>query len=226
MTAVPSLVELRTALNVVADPERADAMAAYMKNQFGFLGVTSAERRRAAKPVTTWAKTAGPDELLEFAAECWDQDEREFQYVAVDALRAGASALRASDLDRLRTCISTKSWWDTVDGLAAWVVGPLVSEHPELAVEMDRWIDDPDMWVARTAILHQLGYKDETDAHRLFGYADKRAADTDFFIRKALGWALRQYARTDPEAVWGYLDENADRLSGLTIREAAKHRDR
>lgn len=224
MTATPSLTELRATLESVSDGAKAPSMAAYMKGQFAFLGVTSADRRKAAKPVTQWAKKAEPDDLLAFAEACWAEPEREFQYVAVDALRAGARTLRAGDLDRVRNLIVTKSWWDTVDALAAWVVGPMVANHPELVATMDRWIDDPDMWLARTAILHQLGYKERADADRLFGYADKRVGDTEFFIRKALGWALRQHARVDPDAVWSYLDANADRLSGLTIREAAKHR--
>ncbi len=99
----------------------------------------------------------------------------------------------------------------------------MVAAHSELAVEMDRWIRDDDIWIARTAILHQLGYRERTDAERLFAYALRRAGDSEFFIRKALGWALRQYAGIEPESVRQFVSDNQDVLSGLTIREATKH---
>ncbi len=220
---IADLSELRGQLSEVSDPSQAPEMARYMKDQFAYLGVKTPDRRRTTKPIIAAAKTATGREVIDFADACWREPEREFQYVGVDALRAAAAQLDEGDLASIRRLISTKSWWDTVDALAAWVVGPMVSAHPELAADMDGWIDDDDMWIARSAILHQLGYKESTDAGRLFAYADKRAADTEFFIRKALGWALRQYARTDPDAVRAYVDANRERLSGLTIREATKH---
>jgi 3-methyladenine DNA glycosylase AlkD len=88
---------------------------------------------------------------------------------------------------------------------------------------MDEWIESDDLWLARSAIIHHLSYKESTDTDRLFAYADRRAADTDFFIRKALGWALRQYARTDPTTVRDFVASRADQLSALTKREALKH---
>ncbi len=126
-------------------------------------------------------------------------------------------------MPRVERLIRTKSWWDTVDVLAGHVVGPLVARNPGLTATIDAWIDDADFWIVRTAILHQLGYGADTDADRLFGYVDRRCSDTEFFIRKACGWALRQYARTDPEAVRAFVLDRGDRLSGLTRREALKH---
>ena len=205
------------------DEEAAEPMAAYMKDQFDFLGIRSADRRRIQKPLIAAARTATPDELLDVAERCWERDERELQYVGCDLLRAGAKHLRAEDLDRVRGLIARKSWWDTVDSLAAHTVGPIVRANPQLGKTMDRWIDDPDMWIARTAILHQLMYKEDVDEDRLFEYAIRRAADTEFFIRKALGWALRNYARVAPHAVGLFVAEHADELSGLTKREATKH---
>ena len=215
--------ELRGELTAIADPEKVVPMTAYMKHKFTFLGVTSADRRRASKPLLQRAKVAPADELLEFAAWCWAQPEREFHSVGVDALRAGANGLRSTDLVTVRSFIQTNVWWDTVDSLAAWTVGPMVRNHPVLAQQMDVWINDADIWVARTAILHQLGYKSATDAERLFRYATVRAEDKEFFIRKAIGWALRQYAREDPDAVRAFVRASHDRLSGLTRREAMKY---
>ena len=108
--------------------------------------------------------------------------------------------MAAEHLDDVGRYITTKSWWDTVDGLAAWTAGPLVAANPELLATMDRWIVSDNICLARTAIIFQLGYKDRTDADRLFRYAAARAEDTEFFIRKAIGWALRQYAREDADA--------------------------
>ncbi|MGF1598681.1 MAG: DNA alkylation repair protein [Acidimicrobiales bacterium] len=213
---------LRAAFEPLADPEAAPAMARYMKNHFPFLGLSTAVRRAAQRPTLSALAAASGDELIAFADACWAQPEREFQYAAADALRRHHRALGARHLDALARCITTKGWWDTVDTLAAHAVGPLVARNPELVATMDRWVDGDELWLARTAILHQLQYADRTDADRLFAYAERRAGDTEFFIRKALGWALRQYARVDPEAVVAFVDAHHAELSGLTRREALK----
>lgn len=221
-TAAVRVERVRAALAEVADPAQAPAMAAYMKHQFSFLGIASAPRRAAQKAVLDELASASGDELIAFAQACWAQEPRELQYVASDALRRHHRNLQPEHLPALAELITTKPWWDTVDTLAANTVGPLVARHPELSSVMDAWIESDDIWLARTAILHQLLYKDRTDPVRLFAYATRRAADTEFFIRKALGWALRQYARTDPDAVRAYVSTHAEQLSGLTKREALK----
>ena len=142
--------------------------------------------------------------------------------MATDVLRKTAANLGPGSLPRIRKLIETNSWWDTVDSVAAWTVGPLVFNNPQLASDMDDWIDDENIWVARTAILHQLSFKESTDAARLFAYAQIRATDTEFFIRKAIGWALRQFARVEPDSVREFVAANPQ-LSGLTRREAMKH---
>jgi 3-methyladenine DNA glycosylase AlkD len=117
-----------------------------------------------------------------------------------------------------RAAHTTKSWWDTVDVLASRVVGP-VAERPII----ESWLTSGDLWLERTAILHQLGYGERTDADFLFRSCLTHAASTEFFLRKAIGWALRQYARVDPAAVRGFVAAHADELSGLSRREALKH---
>jgi len=210
----------------ISDPTKIGPMTGYMKGQFAFLGVTAGDRRMVTKEIIRSAKTMKPDDLIDFAGRCWAEPEREFHYLGMDALRAGANRLRSTDLGALRSFILATPWWDTVDSLAAWTVGPMVSNHPELTRSMDDWIEDDNIWIARTAILHQLGYKENTDAARLFRYAERRASHADFFIRKAIGWALRQYARVEPEAVGLFVAEHDAELSGLTKREALKHLDR
>ncbi|MEZ5380482.1 MAG: DNA alkylation repair protein [Microthrixaceae bacterium] len=214
---------LRAELTQVADAQRAPQMAAYMRDQFPFLGVQAKQRRAAARPVMAAAKAATSARLFAFAAECWAQPEREFHYVACDVLGANTGRLEMHHIARLQRLITTKSWWDTVDPLAAHTAGGIVAAHPGLVVVMDTWIDSDNFWLARTAILHQLRYGEDTDAKRLFAYAEARAGDTEFFIRKAIGWALRQYARVDPAAVRTFVAQHEDRLSGLTTREALKH---
>ncbi len=216
---------LRVCLEEVADPVRAPQMAAYMKGRFVFLGIGAAARRRAAAPVLSVVRRGSDEFVMDFAELCWAQAEREFQYVATDSLQARAGHLGPEFLGRVRGLIEARSWWDTVDALAARTVGPMVLMHPGLVAEMDRWITDTGIWTARAAILHQLGHRERTDAERLFRYVDLRADDGDFFIRKALGWALRQYARVNPEAVRNYVRANAGRLAPLTRREALRHLD-
>lgn len=224
MTALgDALAGLRADLEAIADPQRAVDAASYMKNRFRFLGIPMASVRSTARPVFTAGKGAPAPEILDAVDALWREPEREFQYVGVELLRRRRRVLGADDLGRVEHLIRTKSWWDTVDALATHVVGGLVADHPELVATMDRWVDDDDIWIARTAILHQLNYGASTDARRLFAYVDARCADTEFFIRKACGWALRQYAREQPDAVRAYVADRGDRLSGLTRREALKH---
>ncbi len=195
-----------------------------MRDQFEFLGIPMPELRRVAKPFVRLGRTASPDRVLDTADELWEQPEREFQYVGVDLLRASTGRLSGEHLGRIERYIRTAGWWDTVDAIASHVVGDIVAaDRDRLGPVMDRWIDDDDIWIARTAILHQLQYRELTDADRLFDHVDRRCADTEFFIRKACGWALRQYARVEPGAVRDYVERRGDRLSGLTRREATKH---
>lgn len=214
---------LTTDLRAVADPEKVPQMVAYMKDQFAFLGVTSPIRKATQKPFMAVARRSEPDDVLDVADRCWALEEREFQYVGCELLRARAKTFHAEDLARLHTLITSKPWWDTIDPLAAHPVGTLVMRFPELAKTMDIWIDDDNMWVARVAILHQLRFKQDLNQDRLFRYVEKRASDTEFFICKALGWALRDYARVAPEAVLAFVSKHENELSGLTRREALKH---
>ena len=220
----PELIdELRNGLLNVADGEKADGMAAYMKGHFIYLGVLAGDRRTASKSLLKQGKSMDPDELLATAEALWAESEREFHYVGMDLLRAGAKNLRSSDLPRVRGRIEATPWWDTVDSLAIHTTGTMVTTHPALAEEMDLWVESDDIWIARTAILHQLMFKDLTDTNRLFTYCEMRMDDTEFFLRKAIGWALRHYARTDPDAVRSFVAKNEASLSGLSKREALKN---
>jgi 3-methyladenine DNA glycosylase AlkD len=205
------------------DADRAAKAAAYMKGVAPFLGIPAPERRNLSR--TVLAGTPRPEEAdcTAVALRCWSLPEREYHYFAADYLRRHAGRCSSGFLPVARRLVTTVPWWDTVDALAAHVVGPLVAADPALGAVMDAWIDDEDMWVVRTALLHQLRYRDATDSGRLFDHCLRRAGHPDFFVRKAIGWALREYARTDPDAVRQFVDGARDRLSPLSVREALKH---
>ncbi|GAA4962724.1 DNA alkylation repair protein [Actinoplanes utahensis] len=214
---------LTGAFETARDPVRAVGAAAYMRDQFPFLGLTSAVRRaRATVALTGLPKPSEPD-LRAVALACWAREEREFQQFACDYLTTHVRVPGPAFLDTVAELITTRSWWDTVDPLATHVVAGLVRRHPALITRVDEWSIAGDVWLIRTAILHQLLYRAETDTDRLFGYCARQAGHPDFFVRKAIGWALRHYARTDPGAVRTFLTAHADRLSPLSLREAAKH---
>ena len=202
------------------DPGRAPAMASYMRDQFPFLGIQSPAQRLLAREVLAGLARPAEEDLRDVAEGCWALPEREYQYFACGLLRRHARVCSAGFLATARFLVVTKPWWDTVDALAAHLVGPLVSAHPALVSTMDGWAVESDKWLVRTAILHQLRYKERTDAPRLFRYCTRQAGHPDFFIRKAIGWALREYAKTDPAAVRAYVAGH--RLAPLSTREALK----
>ena len=208
-------------LRAAADPQRAVSMASYMRGQYPFLGIARPRLRQIVRE--TALPRPSQQELAEIALALWELPEREFQYVACDLLSRHITLCGADLLGVARQLIVTKSWWDTVDTLAAHTVGPLVRRHPALVADMDSWIDDDNLWLARAALLHQLGFKAATDPARLFGYCRKRAGHPDFFMRKAIGWALREYAKTDPQAVRAFVHQHEGALSGLSRREALKN---
>ncbi|WP_406370093.1 DNA alkylation repair protein [Streptomyces sp. NBC_00647] len=206
-----------------ADPRRAASMRAYMKDIAPFLGLTTPERRALSRTVLVDTARPGEADCTAIALRCWELPEREYQYFAVDYLRRHVARLSPGFLPVARHLVTTVSWWDTVDALAAHVVGGLVAADPELRTDMDAWIEDDDLWTARTALLHQLRYKEATDTGRLFAYCVRRSGHPDFFIRKAIGWCLREYAKTDPRAVRDFVAAERDRLAPLSVREALKN---
>lgn len=218
------LVErLAGAFDQARDPDRAVGAAAYMRDQFPFLGLPSAVRRAQARIALAGLPPPSETELRDVALACWARAEREFQYFACDYLSRHIVVAGPAFVDTLSELITTRSWWDTVDPLATHVAAGLVRRHPTLTVRMDEWSAAGDKWLVRTAILHQLHYREATDTGRLFGYCARQAGHRDFFVRKAIGWALRHYARTDPAAVRAFLVAHRDTLSPLSIREASKH---
>ncbi|MEU2164796.1 DNA alkylation repair protein [Streptomyces chengbuensis] len=217
------LERLTATYPAAADPVRAREAAAYMKDVAPFLGIRTPERRALSRTVLAGTPRPSEADCTAIALRCWELPEREYHYFAADYLRRHAGRCSSGFVPVARRLITTVSWWDTVDTLAAHVVGALVAADPGLARVMDRWIEDDDLWIARTALLHQLRHKDATDAERLFRYCLRQSGHPDFFVRKAIGWSLREYAKTDPDAVRGFVDSARDRLAPLSVREALKN---
>lgn len=220
------VARLVAAFEPAADPGRAAPMTAYMKGHFPFLGIASGPRRVLAKAAL--ARMPAPDEadVAAVTAGCWALEPREYQYAGADYAVRWVRRCSPDLLPVAERLITGKAWWDTVDLLAARVVGPLVAATPALRAEVDRWLVSEDRWLARSAILHQLFWKERTDTDWLFAACLARAADTDFFLRKAVGWALREYSKTDEAAVRAFVADHDKELSGLSKREALKWLDR
>lgn len=216
-----NIEDLKVSLEQIRDDERAIGMAKYMKNQFPFLGIQTPMRRKAVATLFREAKVSKGPIDWELIYKLWEMDEREYQYVAIDYLKRAKKCLIPDHLVTLKQLIMTKSWWDTVDIMASHLVGYIVKTYPQCTAIMDEWIDDSNMWVRRSAILHQLSYKEDTDEEKLFNYCKKHGDDKEFFIAKAIGWALREYAKTNPEAVLHFVENTP--LQNLSKREALKH---
>ncbi|MBC1434846.1 DNA alkylation repair protein [Listeria rocourtiae] len=203
-----------------ANSEEKQAMEQYMRNQFVFLGLRSPKRRVLYRNFI--AECGKPQDTISVAKKLYEQEEREFCYIAIDILTKSVKKQSMDVIDFYEQLIQTEPWWDTVDLLASTLVGGHFAVYPELIPTYNaKWIDGNDMWLARTAILFQLKYKEKTDAMLLFANCEKWLDSEDFFIQKAIGWALRQYAKFDSEAVIDFVETHD--LAPLSRREALKH---
>ncbi len=220
--AAAHVAAIRAALAAAADPAAAPAMRAYMRDQFPFLGVSAPRRTAALRAAVADLPPLDEAGLAWCARRLWDEPEREHQYAALWLVRRRIRAVGPGFLPVAEELITTKPWWDTVDELAQNIVGPIVLAHPEERARMDRWLGSGDLWLARSAVLHQNKWKGRTDADWLFAACTARSGDRDFFMRKAIGWALREYARTDPDAVRRYVAAHHDQLSALSRTEALR----
>ena len=205
------------------NPLVAKPMAAYMKNKFCFLGIKKPQRAPIQKNLFKRYPLANEEELIIALKLLWGKPEREFHYVACNLAYYYKKLWTEAMLEVFTSLICSKSWWDTVDILASKMVGTLLKEYPELNKHMNSWIENENLWLRRTALIYQLSYKEATNKERLFTYCTKTMHENEFFIRKAIGWSLRQYARTNPEAVISFITKHKKKLSPLSYREASKH---
>ncbi|HOM02965.1 MAG TPA: DNA alkylation repair protein [Acetivibrio sp.] len=202
------------------DDENAAKMSAYMKNKFPFLGIPKPTRAKLSKDFLK-QKKKDKEVDWQFIFQCYDMPEREFHYLALDYLTAVKALLVSNDIDKIEKLIITNSWWDSVDCIDS-IVGHLCLKYPELKDSViPKWIDSENIWLKRIAINFQLEYKEKTDTDILSRAILKNCDTGEFFINKAIGWALREYSKTDKEWVKQFIAHN--KLHSLSVREASKY---
>ncbi|NLW71978.1 MAG: DNA alkylation repair protein [Chloroflexi bacterium] len=218
---MPVFEQVLGALTAIANPEKALLMKAYMRDQFEFLGVPSQPRKEAVRGSLIRHKLAG-GLCWEFIDSCWADPHRELQYVALDYLDRNKSLLDRSHLGRLKRLATKKSWWDTVDALAH-IVGEIMLNFPELKPIMVAWSTDENLWVRRIAIEHQLSHKLRTDTELLEKILANNFGVREFFINKAIGWALRDYSKANARWVSEFIERYRTQLAPLSLREGGKY---
>ncbi|TVU61621.1 DNA alkylation repair protein [Paenarthrobacter nitroguajacolicus] len=223
MTTEDLVQSIRATLRSEGNAERARGAQAYMKSDMPSWGIRVPEVRRIVKAAAKEFPVSSPADLRQAVLSLWRQAEaREERYAAIDL--TGLRMVK-TDLDMLpvyEEIIRTGAWWDLVDGVSHRICALLLAHHDNMAPLLFQWSTDHDMWVRRASITAQLGAKTKTDPALLAAVIQPNLPDKEFFIRKAIGWALREYGKTDPEWVRAYAADNADALSPLSLREALR----
>lgn len=218
----PFTVSLQKHFEAHRNREKAEPMERYMKNHFPFLGIQTPERKQLFREVLQSTEAPKAVDLPIIVRELWALPEREFQMLALTLLDKYRKHLDETYIPLLEELITTKSWWDSVDMLASHFIGLILKAHPHLIeTYMQKWMASNNMWLQRTCLLFQLKYKEKTDTKLLFSLIEQLSHSKEFFIQKAIGWALREYAKTNPQAVWEFVQTHE--LAPLSKREATKH---
>lgn len=217
------ILALESAFTANKNPKNAFAMAKYMKNNFTFFGIKTEERRRIFKEIWKENKQEVSANTGAIVSELYSKIEREFHYCAIEILiKEGKGKYKKEDIQLIEKLISDNSWWDSVDTIAKYILGQYLTEFPlETKKVIERFSTAKNMWLNRSAILFQLGYKQKTNADFLFSECLKHSHSKEFFIQKAIGWALREYAKTSPEDVIKFVKSND--LKKLSTKEALKN---
>ena len=183
--------------------KEAEKMSAYMLNKFKYIGIKTPERRKIFK---NFFKEYKKGEIInwEFINKCWENEYRELQYSAIDYLKEMVKFLTEKDIPKIKKLIVTKSWWDTVDGIDV-IVGKTALKYPKINKTLIKWSKDKNIWLRRIAIDHQLLRKEKTNTELLSEIIENNLNGTEFFINKAIGWALRDYSKTNPDWVTDFI---------------------
>ncbi len=212
---------LREKYQAKACPENARQMKAYMRNQYDFFGLKAEKQRETNRQFLKEAGMPAIADLPELIHKLWEQPEREMQFFGMLLLDKYKNKVDEDFIQIYEFMISTKSWWDTVDYIAATLVGAHFKRFPhQIPVYTEKWMESGNLWLQRSALLFQLKYRNSTDIKLMFSLIEQLSEEKDFFIRKAIGWVLRQYSKTDPETVIKFVESHT--LSGLSRKEALK----
>ncbi len=215
--------QLRDLLSPLSNSERGEAMSAYMKNKFPFLGIAAPDRKSHIKPwIQQLNKEVSPENRSELIRELWALEEREYQYCAIDwMLTWKKNSWQKEDIELLQWIITQKSWWDTVDLIASHSLGTYFRLFPNQIIPvLDRWDEDDSFWLHRSGIIFQLKYKEHTDLALLYQQIEKHRFNKEFFIQKAIGWSLRQISLTQSDWVKNTVETLG--LVGLAKKEALR----
>ena len=213
-----------TRLRAAADPAKAAPMAAYMKTDTPFYGVQKAGRATVEREVVNRYPPERRADYRQAVLALWNQPHREERYLAIDYACSFPQYVTVSSIPLYRRMIVEGAWWDFVDAIAIHLVGQaLLHQREATTPTVVAWIDDPDLWLRRSSIIGQIGHKGATDTGLLFGACLSRMHEKEFFIRKAIGWALRDYAKTNQSEVREFVRAHRSEMSGLSFREATKH---
>ena len=217
------IIRLESTFSKNANSENAFKMKKYMKNKFEFFGINSPLRRDLCREFLRKENLPPFEIIKDVVIELWNKPERELQYFGMELLSKYSKQLKGDDYKLFEFMITTKSWWDSVDFIASNLVGTHFKLFPNLMKPISiEWADSDNMWLQRTAIIFQLKYKGDTDTELLFEFIKLHASSNEFFIRKAIGWALREYSKTNPKLVLEFVQKHDQQLSGLSKREALK----
>ena len=201
--------------------EQAQKMSKYMLNKFEYIGIKTPERRKIFK---NFFKEYKNEEKIdwEFVNKCWENKYREFQYVGADYLKNMKDKLTIDDIPKFKRLILEKSWWDTIDNLDM-TIGALALKDSNVNKILLEWSLDENIWLRRIAIDHQLLRKEKTNTELLEKILKNNLGQAEFFINKAIGWALRDYSKTNPEWVKNFIEKNKENMAKLSIKEASKY---
>lgn len=207
-----------------SNPANAKPMKKYMREQFEFFGIKHPHRRQICKDFIKKYGLPEFEALEQIVTELWEQPQREFHYFGIELPEKFKSKWEINIISLFEKMIINKSWWDTVDLISTKLVGEYFKKFPkQISVITEKWINSDNFWLNRTCILFQLKYQDKTDTNLLFSYINKCSESKEFFIQKAIGWALREYAKTSPGKVINFVSHN--NLKPLSKREALKNLD-
>lgn len=214
--------DLKQQCEVLSDDAKAEEMKSYMKNLFDFYGINAPNRKELSKTFKKKYKFVLDDHLWQLIEYLWTDAHREMQYIALDLLTPFANKMTTADLPQLENMIITKSWWDTVDGIAPALAGSIFRNNHQIRDQyVYRWMENENIWLQRSAIIFQLKYGKDTDWNLLSEAILRHDTSKEFFVRKGQGWALRQYSKYNPLAVRNFVEDNPQ-LSGLTKKEALR----
>ncbi|MEW9053520.1 MAG: DNA alkylation repair protein [Neobacillus sp.] len=216
------IVSIITLFETHRNPENAEPMEKYMRNLFPFLGIKTPERRKLVRQFFNETGILKEPFNKDLVSALWKMDEREYQYAALDYIERSLKKVTKDDLPFFEKLMTTKSWWDTVDMISPKAVGEIAGKSPEVIEEtIDGWAVDENFWLKRASILFQLKYKQRTNEELLYRYILQNASSKEFFIQKAIGWALREYSKTNPDSVKQFISSNL--LAPLSVREGSKY---